>query len=130
MNFTLIPAIISGYAAFHYLTHPTSKLWYRVPSIKLHRRIQIAPSTRLYARGRVIHIHHWFYCALLLAVSIYATGGIIDAIITKGLLIGGILQGFSMPEARKLVYMQKDSWKNFSRDTLRQPFSYPPEKNS
>jgi len=127
MSFELVPAVISGFTAFRYLTHPTSKVWYQIPEIKLHKRIQITPSIRLFAKGRVLHIHHWVYCGALLAVSFYATGGIIDANITKGLLIGGMLQGFSMPEARNIIYLQKDSWKNFSRDSLRKPFSFPPK---
>lgn len=58
----------------------------------------------------------------------WASGGFIDTTVTKGLLLGGMLQGFTMPEARRLIYKQADSWKNFSRDSLRKPFSYPPEK--
>lgn len=130
MSFELVPAVISGFTAFRYLTHPTSKAWYRIPEIKLHNRVHITPSVRLFTRTRVIHLHHWFYCSILLGVSIYASGGFIDSMVTKGLLVGGILQGLTMPEARNLIYYQKDAWKNFSRDTLRQPLSFPPQKAS
>ncbi|MBI4029435.1 MAG: hypothetical protein HY376_03655 [Candidatus Blackburnbacteria bacterium] len=128
MSLALVSSVISGYAGFYYLTHPTSKFWYKIPSIKMTRRVQLTPSVRLFARGRVVHLHHWFYCGVLLGVSMWASGGFIDTTVTKGLLLGGMLQGFTMPEARRLIYKQADSWKNFSRDSLRKPFSYPPEK--
>ncbi len=130
MSFELVPAVISGFTAFRYLTHPTSKFWYRIPNIKLHDRVHLSPSIRLFTRTRVIHIHHWFYCSVLLGVSVYASGGFIDAMFTKGLLIGGIIQGFTMPEARNLIYLQKDGWKNFSRDAFRKPLSFPAKKLS
>lgn len=126
----LILSTISGYTGFYYLTHPTSKFWYKIPNIRLTKRVQLAPSIRFFAKGRVVHFHHWFNCGLLLIASFYINWGIIDATFTKGLLLGGLLQGFTMPQARKLIYKQTDSWKNFSRDSLRKPLSYPPEKLS
>ncbi|OGY09242.1 MAG: hypothetical protein A2782_01855 [Candidatus Blackburnbacteria bacterium RIFCSPHIGHO2_01_FULL_43_15b] len=116
MNLALVLSIISGYAGFYYSTHPTSKLWHKIPSIKMSRRVQLTPSIRLFARGRIIHLHHWFTCGVLLLVATYTNAGILDAVLAKGVLIGGVLQGISMPEARRLVYKQTDSWKNFSRD--------------
>ncbi|MEK7521427.1 MAG: hypothetical protein AAB599_01335 [Patescibacteria group bacterium] len=119
MSFEVVPAVISGFTAFRYLTHRESDFWHKIPEIKLHKRIQVSPSVRVFTRTRVIHFHHWFNCLVLLCVSIYSSGGFIDAAFTKGVLIGGILQGLSMPEARKLVYSQRDSAKNFSREKIK-----------
>ncbi|OGY10234.1 MAG: hypothetical protein A3D26_02635 [Candidatus Blackburnbacteria bacterium RIFCSPHIGHO2_02_FULL_44_20] len=127
MNFTLIPAIISGYAAFYYLSHPHSKFSYKIPEIKITKRLQLSPAIRLFARGRVIHLHHWFNCTLLLLISIYVSGGLIDSTLFKGLMIGGMLQGLSFPQ-RRLVYTQKDSQKNFHRDTFEKPSHTFPNK--
>lgn len=125
--FSFVPAALISYKFCHYTTHPKSRIWYKFPKIKI-KRFQLSPSIRLFARGRIIHMHHWFYCTILLGASVYTSGGWLDSLFTKGLLVGGILQGFSLPESRKLVYGIEDAWKNFSRDTLRKPFSFPPEK--
>lgn len=104
--YTLLVAILS-YNLCNLFTHPKSKIWNNYPKLKI-KKLEILPSIRILVKGKVIHFHHWFNFSVLLCVSIFVTGGILDSYITKGFLLGGIVQGLSIPSARKLVY--KEDW--------------------
>jgi len=43
---------------------------------------------------------------VLLCISIFVTGGVLDSWITRGALMGGIIQGLTTksPTARKIIY--------------------------
>lgn len=127
--FSFLPAAFLGYKYFDVVTHPRSRVWYKVPQVRINR-FQLSPSIRVFVRGRVLHLHHWISCSLLFGVSVYSSGGWIDSSFLKGLFAGGILQGLSTPEARRLLYNMENAWEHFSRDKLRKPFSYPPKKIS
>lgn len=94
-----------SYKIWNYLSHPNSKVWNNLPQIKL-RWFQLFPSVRIFIKGRVIHFHHWFSLSILLCISIFVTGGILDSWITRGALMGGIIQGLTTksPTARKIIY--------------------------
>ncbi|OGE71586.1 hypothetical protein A3H40_03910 [Candidatus Daviesbacteria bacterium RIFCSPLOWO2_02_FULL_38_15] len=101
---SLIPATALGYLTFRATTHPTSRIRRKLPNIKV-RRLQIFPVIRIYIFGRVFHLHHWFNFSLLLILSAFISFGILDYMFTKGLLLGGIIQGLTLPkEHRKLIY--------------------------
>lgn len=61
------------------------------------------PNVRIHARGRVILMHHWINLTIILIISVFVSQGFLDAISTKGLLIGGIAQGFTYPDWNKIV---------------------------
>lgn len=109
---SLLPATALGYLTFKVTTHPTAKIRRKMPNIKT-RRFQVFPVIRFYLFGKVFHLHHWFNFSILLFLSIFVTGGVLDYMVTKGLLMGGILHGLSLPkEHRKLIY------KDFSVERL------------
>lgn len=109
---SIVPAAALGYLTLKATTHPASKIRRRLPNIKT-RRVQVFPVIRFYFFGRVIHLHHWVNFSLLLLLSVFVTGGILDYMVTKGLLLGGVIQGLTMPgEHRKIVY------KDFSVERL------------
>lgn len=110
---SLIPATTLGYLTFKATTYPTSKMRKRLPNIVIKKRVHLFPVFRIYAFGRVIHFHHWINFSILLILSIFITGNILDFMVTKGLLLGGIIQGLTLPrEHRKIIY------KDFSLDRL------------
>jgi hypothetical protein len=98
-----LASALASYKIFSIFTHPNSKLWQRWPRLKF-KRIDVFPSLRITIKGRVIHFHHWFNFSLLLCTSIFVSGGILDSWITRGALLGGIVQGLSIPSARKIIY--------------------------
>lgn len=109
---SLIPATALGYLTLRVTTHPTSRIRKKMPNIKT-GRVQVFPVLRLKIFGRVIHVHHWISFSILLLFSFFITTGILDFMVTKGLLLGGIIQGLTLPkEHRKVVY------KDFSLERL------------
>lgn len=109
---SFIPAMALGYLTLRVTTHPTSRIRRRLPNIKT-KRVQIFPVLRIKLFGRVIHFHHWVCFSVILALSFFVSIGIVDYIVTKGILLGGIIQGLTMPkEHRKIIY------KDFSLERL------------
>lgn len=109
---SLIPATALGYLTLRVTTHPASRIRRRLPNIKT-KRLQVFPVLRVKLFGRVIHIHHWIGFSVLLILSFFMTIGILDFIVTKGILLGGIIQGLTMPKGhRKIIY------RDFSLESL------------
>lgn len=99
---SILPAISLGYLTFKATSHPEARLRKKLPNIKI-KRIQVLPVIRIHAYGRVFHFHHWFNLSLLLALSGVTSFAILDHYFTRGLMIGGIIQGLTLPE-RRLIY--------------------------
>ena len=109
---SLIPATALGYLTFRVTTHPTARIRKKMPNIKA-GRIQIFPVLRFKAFGRVIHLHHWISFSVVLGLSFFISMGIVDYAVTKGILLGGIIHGLSVPKKnRQIIY------KNFSIEKL------------
>lgn len=109
---SIIPATTLGYLTLKVTSHPTSNLRRKLPNIKT-KRVQVFPVLRVKIFGRVVHIHHWVSFSILLILSFFITWGILDFIVTKGILLGGIIQGLTLPkEHRKVIY------KDFSLERL------------
>src|SRR3989344_6643745 len=101
---SIIPATALGYLTFKATTHPSSRIRRRMPNVKV-KRLQLFPVIRIHMFGRVFHLHHWFNLSILLILSIFTSLGILDHLFTKGLLLGGIIQGLRLPkEHRRLIY--------------------------
>lgn len=102
---SLIPAAALGYLTSRTLTHPTrSRIRRKMPNIKI-RRIQLFPVLRIKAFGSVIHLHHWIYFSVILVVSFFVSLWVVDMIVTKGFLLGAIVQGLTVPKRhRKIIY--------------------------
>lgn len=109
---SILPGTALGYLAFKATAHPTSRIRRKLPNIKT-RRVQVFPVIRIFLFGRVIHFHHWVNFSALLLLSIFISLGILDHMITRGILIGGIIHGLTLPkEHRRIVY------RDFSLDRL------------
>lgn len=109
---SVVPAVILGYLTLKVTTHPASRIRRKLPNIKT-KRVQIFPVFRVQAFNRVIHFHHWFCFSVILVLSFFVSFGVLDFMITKGVLLGGIIQGLRMPKGhRKIIY------KDFSLESL------------
>lgn len=104
--YTLATVLLS-YKLCNVFTHPKSKVWHKFPSLKI-KRLELLPSIRITVKGRVIHFHHWFNFSLLLVISVFVNSVVLDFWLTRGFLLGGVIQGLSIPSARKIVY--KEEW--------------------
>lgn len=109
---SLLPATALGYLTLKATSHPNSRIRRKLPNLRV-KRVQIFPVFRVYMFGRVIHLHHWISFSIILAASAFISFGIFDYVFTKGLLLGGIIQGLSLPkEHRRIIY------KDFSLERL------------
>ena len=109
---SLLPATALGYLTLRATSHPTSRIRRKLPNLKI-KRLQLFPVLRIFMFGRVIHLHHWISFSIILALSAFISFGIFDYMFTKGLLLGGIIQGLRLPkEHRKIIY------KDFSLERL------------
>ncbi len=109
---SLLPATALGYLTLKATSHPTSRFRRKLPNVKV-KRLQIFPVLRVFMFGRVIHLHHWVSFSIILVISSFISFGIFDYMFTKGLLLGGIIQGLRLPkEHRTIVY------KDFSLERL------------
>lgn len=105
---SLLPATALGYLTFRVATHPKSRIWNKMlrKSVKT-KRLQIFPSLRFRVAGRTFHIHHWLGFSILLAISNFEQSGFLSNTITRGMLLGGVLQGLSLPrDHRKIIYKE------------------------
>lgn len=101
---SIIPATALGYLTLRVTTHPTARIRRRLPNIKT-KRVQIFPVLRVKLFGRVVHFHHWFCFSIILVLSFFISWGIFDFMVTKGVLLGGIIHGLTLPkEHRRMVY--------------------------
>lgn len=109
---SLVPATALGYLTLRITTHPTARIRKKLPNIKI-KRVQVLPVIRVKLFGRILHIHHWFSFTVILILSFFITNGILDSMVTKGILLGGIIHGLTLPkEHRKIIY------KDFSLERL------------
>lgn len=111
---SIVPATALGYLTLRATTHPSARIRRKLPNIRL-KRVQVFPVLRINLFGRVIHFHHWINFSILLVMSFFTTVGFLDLAVTKGLLLGGIIQGLRLPkEHRKIIY------RDFSLERLTQ----------
>lgn len=94
-----------GFLVFNIITHPYSLIRNSLPEVKF-KRVQIFPSVIVRVKGRTVHLHHWinFSILLLLTLTPLISGGFLDYAYTRGFLVGGVLQGLILPDARKIIY--------------------------
>lgn len=98
---SIVPATALGYLTFRATTHPNAKIRKKLPNLKV-KRLQLFPVIRINMFGRTIHFHHWVNFSVLLALSGFTSFAILDHILTRGLLLGGIIQGLTLRGSRKV----------------------------
>lgn len=103
---SLVPATALGYLTFRATTHPHSRIRRKLPDIKV-KRIQVFPVIRMRLFGRWVHFHHWVNFSVLLALSGFTSIGLLDHTFIRGILLGGIIQGLTIPRPyRKFIYRE------------------------
>lgn len=104
---SILPATALGYLVSRMFTHPNSTIRKKMPNIKT-KRLQIFPVFRFKLGTRVIHLHHWIYFSAILIVSTFASLGVLDYIVTKGILAGAVVHGLTIPKKhRKIIYKNR-----------------------
>lgn len=101
--FSIVPSAIAGYTAFHLTKYPNGKVGKKLPKVRI-KNIELSPSIRLNIKDHTIHFHHWMNLAILLLISIPMTGSLWDSAFTKAFLVGGIVQGLTFPDRKKIIY--------------------------
>lgn len=100
---SVIILVALSYKIWNVFTHPNSKIWQGLPRLK-NKHFEIFPSIKFVIKGRTVHFHHWFTFSILLCVSIFVPNVVLDSWVTRGFLMGGVIQGLLNPTARKLIY--------------------------
>lgn len=102
----LLPATILGFLTLKFTTHPHSRIKRKMPRVKV-KNVQLFPEITVHIKGKIIRFHHWFNFSVILIISLFITSSLLDAVFTRGFLIGGILQGLSFPD-RKIIFDKKE----------------------
>lgn len=96
-------SLFLGYEVAKKSSHPSSKIYRKLPVVKI-KFIQLLPNLKIYVRGKIVHLHHWIYMSFLLVFSFYNNNGFFTSPIFKGLLTGSILQGFTFPDWKRIIF--------------------------
>ena len=103
MNYFYILIYITvGYIINRSISKDGYKINKRLPYIKI-KFIQISPNIKIHFKKRSIHIHHWMTYSIILILSLTLNTAVFDSLFSKGFLIGGILQGLSFPDWKRLI---------------------------
>ncbi len=105
---SIVPATALGYLTFRATTHPDARIRRKMPNFK-YKRVQVFPVIRFHVFGRTIHFHHWFNFSVILALSGITSIAILDQVFAKGILLGGIIQGLTLPSGHRKVFPCKCS---------------------
>ncbi len=95
-------SIILGYIFNRSLSKRGGIINNRLPCIKI-KFLQIGPNLKIHFKNKSLHIHHWITYSVVLIVTLTLNTGFLDTLFSKGLLIGGILQGLTFPDWRKIL---------------------------
>ena len=105
---SLLPATALGYLTFRATSHPNARIRKKLPNLKL-KRVQVFPVITVNLFGKNFHLHHWVSFSILLAISGFTQIGILDHTVTRGLLLGGVIQGLTLPRGHRSVFSCKCS---------------------
>lgn len=105
---SFVPGTFLGFTLFKYLSNPKHKTARLLPNIKLWR-FELSPCFKIRVMGRIVHFHHWLNLSLILTISLFINLGLFDYLFTRGVMVGGIMQGLTFPDFRRIIY--KDGFK-------------------
>ncbi len=100
-------SITAGYKLAKAFSHPESKIRKKIPYIKF-KFIQISPNIKIYLKGKIIHLHHWIFLSIILILTFKSNFFVFDSFILKGMLSGGIIQGFTFSDWKRIVSRLKE----------------------
>jgi hypothetical protein len=101
----LLVSSILGFFLNRLISKPNAKINKHLPNIKI-KIFQFCPSIKINIGNRTIHIHHWLSYSFLLVITITfgVGGGLLDFLFIKGFFLGGIVQGLTFPDWKKIIY--------------------------
>jgi hypothetical protein len=100
----LIISSLLGFLLNLLLSKPDTKINKHLPEIKI-KIFQFCPSFKISFGKRTFHIHHWMSYSFLLIITItMGVGGLADLLFIKGFCLGGIIQGLTFPDWKKIIY--------------------------
>ena len=103
MNYFLFTlSIILSYRFNKSLSKRGYKINNRLPHIKI-KFLQLGPNFKILLKNKTIHIHHWLTYTIILIITLTIDLGILGTLFSKGFLVGGIIQGLSFPDWRKII---------------------------
>lgn len=106
---SFLPGTVLGFAAFKYITDDRKhRLAKNLPKVKVWK-LQVSPNIRIISRRYVIHFHHWIFLSLAMAMTFFTSFSVLDHLFTRGLMVGGIIQGLSFPDWRKIIQTNSTS---------------------
>jgi hypothetical protein len=65
--------------------------------------LQLSPNVKIHFKNKSIHLHHWLTYTVILIVTFTFNTGIFESLLSRGYLVGGILQGLSFPDWKKII---------------------------
>jgi hypothetical protein len=92
-----------GFLTFNLTKYPSGKIGKKLPEVKF-KAIQVSPHIKFHIKGRIIHMHHWLTLSMIIIASLFITNAFLDSYFTRSFLAGGILQGLSFPDYRRIIY--------------------------
>jgi hypothetical protein len=95
-------ASILGYLTFHLTHSEKGKVGKKLPHIKF-KRVQLSPYIQLELMGRKIWLHHWVNFTVIIIISFFVTNAFLDSALTRSFLAGGIIQGLTLPDYRRII---------------------------
>lgn len=104
---TFLPATFLGFTIFKYTCDPKHALAKHRPHIQLWR-FELQPYVRIRVKGRFIHSHHWINLSIFLTISLLMNVGFLDIPFIKGIIVGGIVQGLTFSDFKKIIYRPPD----------------------
>ena len=100
ISFTL--SFLLGYLVTRSYSKNNGMINKKLPQIRI-RFLQIVPNLKIHFRKRSLHIHHWIVYSVLLITTLTFNMGVLDTLFSKGLLVGGIIQGLTFPDWKKIM---------------------------
>ncbi len=108
MNYVLFTfSILLGYLFNRSISKSGGTINRKLPYIKI-RFLQIGPNIKIHLGKRSFHIHHWITYSVVLIITLTSNAGILDTLFSKGLLVGGIIQGLTFSDWKKIVINKGD----------------------
>jgi hypothetical protein len=98
--FTL--SLFLGYLFNNSLSKSGRRINKKLPFITI-KFLQLSPNVKIHFKNKSIHLHHWLTYSVILIITFTLNTGIFESLISRGYLIGGILQGLSFPDWKKII---------------------------
>lgn len=112
---TFLPGTLLGFVTFKYLSDDKKHIIAKsVPKI-MFWRIEFLPCFKIYTNKHIVHLHHWLLFSFMMLTTFFTSWTFLDHLFTRGVMLGGIIQGLSFPDWKQVVYQQSKERHGFIR---------------